>query len=306
MKAKGSSAVNQVENGDTDNKENRQAIVHLLISESVAKGHLLRQESTVVKDGLDDFHGHRNHIDEKLHGRSKSRINIVFGIHEVANTGKTTYRNALNSDHIHGSHSVSELLRSSNLSLAGNNFSGPAPNSISEMSSIKSLDLSRHALSGALPQSLTKLDSLVSLNVSHNGFTEKFPEVLDLSYNQLNGELPGFDFVYDLQILKLSNNRFSGFIPSGLLKGDSLVLTELDLSANNLSGPLSIITSTTLHFLNISSNGFTGQLLPLTGSCAVLDLSNNKFEGNLMRVFKWGNIEYLDLSQIRLTGNIPR
>lgn len=129
--------------------------------------------------------------------------------------------------------------------------------------------------------------------------------MLDLSYNQLNGELPGFDFVYDLQILKLSNNRFSGFIPSGLLKGDSLVLTELDLSANNLSGPLSIITSTTLHFLNISSNGFTGQLLPLTGSCAVLDLSNNKFEGNLMRMFKWGNIEYLDLSQIRLTGNIP-
>lgn len=66
-----------------------------------------------MKDGLDDFHGHRNHIDEKLHGRSKSRINIVFGIHEVANTDKTTYRNALNSDHIHGSHSVSELLRSS-------------------------------------------------------------------------------------------------------------------------------------------------------------------------------------------------
>ncbi|CAL5209268.1 unnamed protein product [Lathyrus oleraceus] len=127
-------------------------------------------------------------------------------------------------------------------------------------------------------------------------------QVLDLSYNQLNGELPGFDFVYDLQILKLSNNRFSG----GLLKGDSLVLTELDLSADNLSGPLSIITSTTLHFLNISSNGFTGQLSPLTGSCVVLDLSNNKFEGNLTRMFKWGNIEYLDLSQNRLTRNIPK
>ncbi|XP_050893846.1 peroxisome biogenesis protein 1 isoform X2 [Lathyrus oleraceus] len=117
MKAKGSSAVNQVENGDTDNKENRQAIVHLLISESVAKGHvmlakslrlylraslhswvylkacdvileknipsislspcrfkLLRQESTVVKDGLDDFHGHRNHIDGKLHGKATSGV----------------------------------------------------------------------------------------------------------------------------------------------------------------------------------------------------------------------------------------
>lgn len=45
MKAKGSSAVNQVENGDTDNKENRQAIVHLLISESVAKGHVMLAKS---------------------------------------------------------------------------------------------------------------------------------------------------------------------------------------------------------------------------------------------------------------------
>ena len=61
-------------------------------------------------------------------------------------------------------------------------------------------------------------------------------KVLDLSYNQLSGELPEFNFVYDLQVLKLSNNGFSGFVPNGLLKGDSLVLTELDLSANNLSG----------------------------------------------------------------------
>jgi hypothetical protein len=61
---------------------------------------------------------------------------------------------------------------------------------------------------------------------------------LDLSYNQLNGELPGFDFVYDIQILKLINNRFSGIIPNGLLKGDSLVLTELGLSAYNLSSRL--------------------------------------------------------------------
>lgn len=84
-------------------------------------------------------------------------------------------------------------------------------------------------------------ESIKYMNLSHNQLTgslvggAELPvfqnlKVLDLSYNQLNGELPGFDFVYDLQILKLSNNRFSGFIPSGLLKGDSLVLTELDLS----------------------------------------------------------------------------
>ncbi|KAI3466879.1 hypothetical protein Pfo_023542 [Paulownia fortunei] len=158
--------------------------------------------------------------------------------------------------------------------------------------------------------------SVKHLNLSHNQITGSLVsggeaqalgslKVLDLSYNQLSGELPGFNFVYDLQVLKLGNNRFSGCIPNNLLKGDSLLLTELDLSGNNLSGPVSMITSTTLHTLNLSSNVLSGELPPLTGSCAVVDLSKNQFEGNLTRLLKWGNVEVLDLSQNRLTGSIP-
>jgi peroxin-1 len=45
MKAKGGSAVNEIENGNTDKKEHRQAVVHLLISESVAKGHVMLAQS---------------------------------------------------------------------------------------------------------------------------------------------------------------------------------------------------------------------------------------------------------------------
>lgn len=45
MKAKGGSAVSEVENGNTDKKEHRQAVVHLLISESVAKGHVMLAKS---------------------------------------------------------------------------------------------------------------------------------------------------------------------------------------------------------------------------------------------------------------------
>ncbi|KAL8140133.1 hypothetical protein V2J09_006154 [Rumex salicifolius] len=130
-------------------------------------------------------------------------------------------------------------------------------------------------------------------------------KVLDLSYNQLSGELPEFNFVYDLNILKLSNNKFSGFVPNDLLKGDALVLTELDLSGNNLSGPVSMITSTTLLVLNLSSNGISGELPLLTGDCAVLDLSKNQLDGNLSNMAKWANVEYLDLSHNRLGGSIP-
>ncbi|KAJ0632930.1 putative non-specific serine/threonine protein kinase [Helianthus annuus] len=88
---------------------------------------------------------------------------------------------------------------------------------------VKYLNLSRNRLTG----------SLVG-----GGVAEMFGSlvVLDLSYNELSGELPSFNYAYDLQVLKLSNNRFSGFFPNDLLKGDSLVLTELDLSGNNLTG----------------------------------------------------------------------
>ncbi|KAG6416790.1 hypothetical protein SASPL_124228 [Salvia splendens] len=158
--------------------------------------------------------------------------------------------------------------------------------------------------------------SLKHLNLSHNqivgslvggGEAQAFGslKVLDLSYNQLFGELPGFNFVYDLEVLRLGNNKFTGPVPNNLLKGDSLVLTELDLSGNNLTGPISMITSTTLHTLNLSSNQLSGELPLLTGSCAVIDVSRNNFQGNLTRLVKWGNVEFLDLSQNQLTGPIP-
>ncbi|XP_012827388.1 PREDICTED: probable LRR receptor-like serine/threonine-protein kinase At4g20940 [Erythranthe guttata] len=158
--------------------------------------------------------------------------------------------------------------------------------------SIKYLNLSRNQITG----------SLVSSGAAQDFGSLK---VLDLSYNQLSGELPGFNFVYDLEVLKLGGNIFSGPIPNNLLKGDSLVLTELDLSENNLSGPVGMITSTTLHTLNLSSNVLSGELPLLTGSCAVIDLSRNQFGGNLTRLLKWGNIEILDLSQNYLAGPIP-
>ncbi|KAE8670512.1 putative LRR receptor-like serine/threonine-protein kinase [Hibiscus syriacus] len=186
------------------------------------------------------------------------------------------------------------------------------------LSNASHVDFSMNMLQSSSSQKLLPgiSESIKFLNLSHNQLTGSLVgeaelqlfgslKVLDLSYNQLSGELPGFNFAYDLQVLKLSNNRFTGFIPNVLLKGDSLLLTELDLSGNNLTGPISMIMSTNLQTLNLSSNGIMGELPLLTGSCVVLDLSNNKLEGNLTRMSKWGNIEYLDLSQNRLTGLIP-
>ncbi|WJX33914.1 hypothetical protein P8452_22078 [Trifolium repens] len=35
---------------------------------------LARQENVVEKDGLDDFHSHRNYTDDKLHGKATSGV----------------------------------------------------------------------------------------------------------------------------------------------------------------------------------------------------------------------------------------
>lgn len=206
------------------------------------------------------------------------------------------------------------------LDLHGNMLDGHIDVGFFMLSSATHVDFSGNMFSSSSSQQqkfLPRLSETIKyLNLSHNQLTGSLVsggelqmfenlKVLDLSYNQLSGELPGFNFVYDLQVLKLSNNRFTGDIPNGVLKGDSLVLSELDLSGNNLSGPVNMITSTNLRILNLSSNGLTGELPLLTGSCAVLDLSDNKFEGNLTRMVKWGNIEFLDLSQNHLTGPIP-
>ncbi|XP_008794435.2 LRR receptor-like serine/threonine-protein kinase GHR1 isoform X1 [Phoenix dactylifera] len=188
-------------------------------------------------------------------------------------------------------------------------------------SSVVHVDFSGNLLASSNPNELKFLSDISEtvkyLNVSNNRLTGSLIEgvelstfgnlkVLDLSYNQLSGDLPGFNYVYDLEVLRLGNNGFSGFLPSALLKGDSLVLSELDLSANNLSGHINMITSTTLSVLNLSSNAISGELPLLTGSCTVLDLSKNQFTGNLSVIAKWtDNLEYIDLSENQLMGPIP-
>lgn len=163
------------------------------------------------------------------------------------------------------------------LNLSCNGFTKKIPTGFDKISSLEVLDLHQNQFDGSIDEKLLRLssaayvdfssnllsssgsqkgkflsgisDSINYLNLSNNQFTGSLIsgsglplfeslKVLDLSYNQLSGELPGFEYVYDLEVLRLGNNKFSGFIPNGLLKGDSLVLTELDLSANNLSGTL--------------------------------------------------------------------
>lgn len=171
--------------------------------------------------------------------------------------------------------SLTKLANLVSLNLSLNGFEGKIPKDFESLSKLEILDLHGNMLNGLLDEGFLRFSSVIHvdfsgnmiansgsqkqnflsnisptityLNLSYNQLTGSLVsgggllelanlKVLDLSYNQLSGELPGFNFLYALEVLKLSNNRFSGSVPNDLLKGDPLVLTELDLSANNLSG----------------------------------------------------------------------
>lgn len=230
------------------------------------------------------------------------------------------------------------------VNLSSNNFVGAIPSGFDSLDGLKYLDFRANGLSGDIMALLSQLGGVVHVDLSSNKFsgsvdlglgTSKFVssiqylnisqnslvgqlfahdgmpffdslEVFDASGNKLDGNIPSFSFIVSLRILRLGSNQLSGSLPEALLQESSMVLSELDLSLNQLEGPVGSITSATLRKLNISSNKLSGSLPIKVGHCAIIDLSNNMLSGNLSRVQAWGNyVEVIQLSSNSLTGTLP-
>ncbi|KAL9993789.1 putative protein kinase RLK-Pelle-LRR-III family [Helianthus debilis subsp. tardiflorus] len=186
-----------------------------------------------------------------------------------------------------------------NLSISGNRFHGTITNDTAiVLKQLKYLDLHSNDFSGNVMDLLSHLGGVVYVDLSSNAFTG----TLDLGL----GSDEFVSAIEYLNILRLGSNRLSGSLPEALLQETSMVLSELDLSLNELKGPVDSISSTTLRSLNLSSNKLTGVLPLIIGHCAVIDLSNNLLSGNLSRIQGWGNyVEEINLSSNLLTGSFP-
>lgn len=230
------------------------------------------------------------------------------------------------------------------LNLSSNNLEGAVPSEFAMLEELQYLDMHSNGLTGNINHLLTELGSMVFIDLSNNNFSgsldiglgnadfvssikylnisqnnlgdELFPhdgmpffdnlEVFDASDNHFTGNLPSFNFVVSLRVLRLGRNMLSGSLPEALLQESSTVLSHLDISNNQLEGPVGTISSATLRHLNLSFNKLSGPLPAKVGHCATIDLSNNMLSGNVSRILAWGNyIEVIMLNSNLLKGTLP-
>ncbi|WVZ88010.1 hypothetical protein U9M48_034572 [Paspalum notatum var. saurae] len=190
-----------------------------------------------------------------------------------------------------------------NLFLKGTNFSDNQLHVVDEgnSSSLKSfpkIDFLRLASCkvSTFPKILRQLDTI---------------QGLDLSYNQIQGAIPGWAWEtwkgLDMMLFNLSHNEFTS-----LGSDDPLLPVHIDyfdLSFNNFTGPIPIPRDGSI-MLDYSSNQFSS--IPLghstyLGETVFLKASINNLSGNISTLIcgTTNILEHIDLSYNNLSGPIP-
>ena len=211
---------------------------------------------------------------------------------------------------------LSQIFTLQVFNLQNNFLEGLIPETISNLSNLQILDLSNNNLTGKiplgfvhlmgmieapnLPSSCTSIsmiyilysedirsnivlnDLIVNWNKSKQGLSSHDLDMyflLDLSSNQLSGEIPAsLGTLKALKLLNISHNKLSGKIPASL--GDLENLESLDLSHNQLSGsiPPTLTKLQQLTTFDVSNNQLTGQI-PIGGQMNTM-LDPNYYANN--------------------------
>ncbi|XP_068646315.1 receptor-like protein EIX1 [Aristolochia californica] len=208
------------------------------------------------------------------------------------------------------------------LDLDGNEFSGSIPSTMANLTSLEFLDLSSNSIGGRIPRSFNNLCNLRILKLTENsinswerltGCLANSLEALYVRNNQLKeslqvwlGETSNFK---TLKVLDLSDNLFSGFIPSSI--GSLSSLEELDLRGNKLGGyiPQSIGKLSNLRSFDIANNSFTfvitESLFTKVESLEDINLAHNNLVWNVISQWLPPNIFYIDISSCPVGPKFP-
>jgi len=222
------------------------------------------------------------------------------------------------------------------LHINDNRLSGHVPSSLRNCKMLEILDVSGNNLSGKVPDWIADLSRLRILVLRSNHLQGEIPiqigylqklQLLDLAMNNLSGSIA----LYLSNLSTLTNESFTRSGSTELRYGNYYkeeihmvvkghewaykyilsTLTSLDLSANNLSGPIPVDMGCLkgLLSLNLSHNHLTGEIPQELGemeNLEALDISCNQLVGRIPETFAdLDFLGYLDLSNNSLSGRIP-
>ncbi|KAA8515647.1 hypothetical protein F0562_018742 [Nyssa sinensis] len=204
-----------------------------------------------------------------------------------------------------------------NLDLGSCHLGPPFPDWLESQKELMYLDFSNGSISGSIPSWFWDMSSNLSLlNVSLNQLTGQLPNPLivapfadiDLSSNLFKGPIPLP--LAEIELLDLSNNQFSGPIPPNI--SESVPdLIFLSLSGNQLTGeiPASIGEMMSLQVIDLSMNNLTGRIPSSIGNCSylkALDLGNNNLSGAIpSSLGQLQQLQSLHLNDNMFSGEFP-
>ncbi|THU73301.1 hypothetical protein C4D60_Mb04t21370 [Musa balbisiana] len=184
----------------------------------------------------------------------------------------------------------------SEIQLPNMSLAGPLDDlNFSTFRSLANLNLSYNQLNGNIPPTVSALSNLVSLDLTANRFTGRIPVEI--------GSMKA------LQFLNISENQISGPIPLSL--SNLSRLTEMQLEDNKITGviPEELGRLAKLIYLELGANQLTGSIPPSLGNLTklyYLALYGNQLTGFIPRELgNLINMAHLSLSNNSLTGPIP-
>jgi len=213
------------------------------------------------------------------------------------------------------------------LDLSNNSLSGFIPQCLGNFSnSLSILNLGMNNLQGTIFSPFSKGNNLGYLNLNGNELEGKIPssiinctllEVLDLGNNKIEDTFPYFlETLPELYVLVLKSNKLQGFVNSSTTNNSFSKLRILDISNNSLSGPLPIGYFNNLeakmtynpniyYMMAVTWEGFETEFTKIQSTRRILDLSNNKFTGEIPELIgKLKAVQQLNFSHNSLTGHI--
>ncbi|XP_024640772.1 receptor-like protein Cf-9 [Medicago truncatula] len=229
------------------------------------------------------------------------------------------------------------------LNLAHNNLTGMIPQCLGTFSYLSILDMQMNNLCGSIPGTFSKGNIFETIKLNGNQLEGPLPqclaycsylEVLDLGDNNIEDTFPNWlETLQELQVLSLRSNHLHGSITCSSTKHPFPKLRIYDVSSNNFSGPLP--TSCFKNFQGmmdvnnsqiglqymgkaryfnyyndsvvIIMKGLSIELTRILTTFTTIDLSNNKFDGEISEVIgELNSLKGLNLSNNGITGTIPQ